>query len=233
MRAGHQDVAACTFPRPRIRTARADFERPPRTSRDRRTQRRSIRPVCCAGIVTPLSHRVVASERCTPAFQPGDLSHPSPSARLTCSRAPRARSGSRTQSRALPERNRMSAVVQARQPLGADQDFVDQVIAKHRGRPGELLSILEELQDHNPQQVPARGRAGLRRHAHEVLPRADLQRRDLLRAVQPEAAGRAHRLHLPRHGVPHARVAQPARARQAAARPARSRTRRAAPTSCR
>ena len=44
----------------------------------------------------------------------------------------------------------MSAVVQARQPLGADQDFVDQVIAKHRGRPGELLSILEELQEHNP-----------------------------------------------------------------------------------
>ena len=44
----------------------------------------------------------------------------------------------------------MSAVAQARQSLGADQDFVDQVIAKHRGRPGELLSILEELQDHNP-----------------------------------------------------------------------------------
>ena len=44
----------------------------------------------------------------------------------------------------------MSAVAQARQSLGADQDFVDQVIAKHRGRPGELLSILEELQEHNP-----------------------------------------------------------------------------------
>ena len=44
----------------------------------------------------------------------------------------------------------MSAVANVRQPLGADQDFVDQVIAKHRGRPGELLSILEELQEHNP-----------------------------------------------------------------------------------
>ncbi len=44
----------------------------------------------------------------------------------------------------------MSAVAQARPPLGADQDFVDRVIAKHRDRPGELLSILEELQEHNP-----------------------------------------------------------------------------------
>lgn len=32
----------------------------------------------------------------------------------------------------------------------ADQDFVDQVVARHQGRPGSLLSILEEVQAHHP-----------------------------------------------------------------------------------
>ena len=31
-----------------------------------------------------------------------------------------------------------------------DQDFVDRVIAKHDGRAGRLLSILEEVQEHHP-----------------------------------------------------------------------------------
>jgi NADH-quinone oxidoreductase subunit E len=32
----------------------------------------------------------------------------------------------------------------------ADQAFIDQVIAKHSGRPGELLGILEAVQERNP-----------------------------------------------------------------------------------
>jgi NADH-quinone oxidoreductase subunit E len=44
----------------------------------------------------------------------------------------------------------MSAVIEIHHPLGAEQDYVDRVIARHRGRPGELLGILEELQDHHP-----------------------------------------------------------------------------------
>jgi NADH-quinone oxidoreductase subunit E len=34
-------------------------------------------------------------------------------------------------------------------PLIADQEQVDRIIAKHQGRPGTLLSILEELQERN------------------------------------------------------------------------------------
>jgi NADH-quinone oxidoreductase subunit E len=44
----------------------------------------------------------------------------------------------------------MSVALEPRPLAAADQDHVDRVIAKHRGKPGELLSILEELQDHNP-----------------------------------------------------------------------------------
>lgn len=38
------------------------------------------------------------------------------------------------------------------QPPLADQDYVDQVIARHAARAGRLLSILEELQEHHPQK---------------------------------------------------------------------------------
>lgn len=31
-----------------------------------------------------------------------------------------------------------------------DQAFIDQAIAKHSGKPGELLSVLEAVQEHNP-----------------------------------------------------------------------------------
>jgi len=31
-----------------------------------------------------------------------------------------------------------------------DQAFIDQTIAKHSGRPGELLGVLEAVQEHNP-----------------------------------------------------------------------------------
>jgi len=37
-------------------------------------------------------------------------------------------------------------------PPPVDQDYVDQVIARHPARAGRLLSILEELQEHNPQK---------------------------------------------------------------------------------
>jgi len=36
------------------------------------------------------------------------------------------------------------------QPALGDQEFADQVIAEHEGRPGALLSILERVQAHNP-----------------------------------------------------------------------------------
>jgi NADH-quinone oxidoreductase subunit E len=38
------------------------------------------------------------------------------------------------------------------QPHLADQDYVDRVIARYSGRPGRLLSILEELQEHHPKK---------------------------------------------------------------------------------
>jgi NADH-quinone oxidoreductase subunit E len=38
----------------------------------------------------------------------------------------------------------------------AEQAFIDQVISRHSGRPGELLSVLEAVQDHNPHKfLPA------------------------------------------------------------------------------
>ena len=37
-------------------------------------------------------------------------------------------------------------------PLIADQEQADQIIAKHQGHPGELLSILEELQERHPKK---------------------------------------------------------------------------------
>ena len=99
-----------------------------------------------------------------------------------------------------------------------EQEFVDRVIARYRGRAGSLLSILEEVQEHHPHKYLLAGGAGLhrRQNRHPRVP--DLQRRHLLRAVQPGAAGRTHRLHLPRHRLPHARLAQPAGAPEARTR---------------
>jgi NADH-quinone oxidoreductase subunit E len=36
------------------------------------------------------------------------------------------------------------------QPKGTSLDFVDRVIAEHRGQPGSLLGILENVQEHHP-----------------------------------------------------------------------------------
>lgn len=42
------------------------------------------------------------------------------------------------------------------QPKTEDREFVDRVIANCQGRPGELLGILEQVQDRNPQKyLPA------------------------------------------------------------------------------
>ncbi len=38
------------------------------------------------------------------------------------------------------------------QEQNAQQDLVDGVIARHQGRPGKLLSILEEIQENHPQR---------------------------------------------------------------------------------
>jgi NADH-quinone oxidoreductase subunit E len=43
------------------------------------------------------------------------------------------------------------------QPTVEDQDFVDRVIAEHRGRPGALLTILERVQEHTPDKYLAPG----------------------------------------------------------------------------
>jgi NADH-quinone oxidoreductase subunit E len=44
----------------------------------------------------------------------------------------------------------MPAATAPRPLAPSEQDQVDRVIAKHRGRPGELLGILEELQEQHP-----------------------------------------------------------------------------------
>lgn len=50
----------------------------------------------------------------------------------------------------------MSASAALMQPNAAEQEFVEQVIARHRGHPGALLSILEEVQDHHPNKYLSR-----------------------------------------------------------------------------
>ena len=106
-------------------------------------------------------------------------------------------------------------------PHREDQDLIDRIIGEQAGRPGALLGILEKLQEHNRAQVPADGDARVRGRAHGRPPVAGLQRRHVLRPLQPRAAGHAHGGHLPRHRLPHPRLAGAARAREAAARPAR------------
>jgi len=44
----------------------------------------------------------------------------------------------------------MTSMSALAQPVPANQEFVDQVIARHQNQPGALLSILEEIQDNNP-----------------------------------------------------------------------------------
>ena len=94
------------------------------------------------------------------------------------------------------------------------------------GRPGALLGILQRLQDRTQNKYLPMEHARVRGHAHRHPPVAGLLRGLLLRALQPRSAGRPHRGHLPRHRLPHPRLASAARAREAAAGPARRRHRR-------
>ncbi len=95
-------------------------------------------------------------------------------------------------------------------PESAEQAYIDQAIAKNNGRPGALAGHSRSGAGAQSPQVSSGGNAAVRRReaGHSAL--AHLQRRDFLRAVQPAAAGRQHHLHLPRHGLPHAQLAQPA-----------------------
>jgi NADH-quinone oxidoreductase subunit E len=43
-----------------------------------------------------------------------------------------------------------SVLASTQPPLVEHQDFIDRVIAKYDGRAGQLLSILEEVQEHHP-----------------------------------------------------------------------------------
>ena len=46
----------------------------------------------------------------------------------------------------------MLTTVAGYQPDAGEYAFIDQVIARHSGRPGALLGILEEVQEHNPRK---------------------------------------------------------------------------------
>ena len=95
-------------------------------------------------------------------------------------------------------------------PENAEQAFIDQVISKHSGRPGELLGILEAVQERHPHKyLPLETLRYIAEQArHSAV--AGLQRGDVLRLIQPGAPGRQHRLHLPGNGLPHPQFAQPA-----------------------
>ncbi len=77
-------------------------------------------------------------------------------------------------------------------PRVEDQDLLDRVIAEQGGRPGSLLSILEKLQEqHRNKYLPMETLEYVA--ARTGVPQAQrLQRRHLLRALQPRAAGHAH-----------------------------------------
>ncbi len=44
----------------------------------------------------------------------------------------------------------MDAATEPRRLDTAEQDYIEGVLAKHQGKPGALLGILQELQDHHP-----------------------------------------------------------------------------------
>ena len=46
----------------------------------------------------------------------------------------------------------MLTTVAGNQPDSGEYAFIDQVIARRSGRPGALLGILEEIQEHNPRK---------------------------------------------------------------------------------
>lgn len=46
----------------------------------------------------------------------------------------------------------MSVATEPRPLEAAEQDHIDRVLARHKGKPGALLGILQELQDRHPQK---------------------------------------------------------------------------------
>ena len=91
-----------------------------------------------------------------------------------------------------------------------EQAFADRTIAAHARAARARCSASWNASRNTIRTNICRRDPGIRRGQDRYPARADLQRGHVLRAVQPGAAGRAHHLHLPRHRLPHARLAQPA-----------------------
>ena len=106
-------------------------------------------------------------------------------------------------------------------PRVEEKDLLDRVIAEQAGRPGSLLSILEKLQEqHRHKYLPIETLEYVA--ARTGVPQAQVYSVATFYALfNLEPQGAAHGQHLPRHRLPHARLADAARAAQAAARPRR------------
>ncbi len=114
-------------------------------------------------------------------------------------------------------------------PRVEDQDLLDRIIAEQGGRPGALLSILEKLQEqHRNKYLPMETLEYVA--ARTGVPQAQVYGVATFYALfNLEPQGTHTVAHLPRHRLPHARLAGAPRAGEAAARPRRRR--RTAPTS--
>ena len=108
-------------------------------------------------------------------------------------------------------------------PRVEDQDLIDRIIAEQGGRPGALLSILEKLQEqHRNKYLPMETLEYVA--ARTGIPQSQVYGVATFYALfNLEPQGDAHRRDLPRHRLPHARLAGAARAREAAAGPRRRR----------
>jgi hypothetical protein len=71
-----------------------------------------------------------------------------------------------------------------------DQTFADRTIVAHSGKPGALLGILQQIQEHHPHKYPYRRHPGIRGRKGRYSAGPNLQRGDILRSVQPGPAGR-------------------------------------------
>ena len=91
-----------------------------------------------------------------------------------------------------------------------EQAFIDQVVAGRAGRPGALLSILEAVQNHNPHNYLPMDALRYVAAKTECPYRRSIASRRSMRFFNLQSAGRQHDLHLPRNGLPYARIAQSA-----------------------
>ena len=116
-------------------------------------------------------------------------------------------------------------------PRVEDQDLLDRVIAEQGGRPGSLLSILEKLQEqHRNKYLPMETLEYVA--ARTGVPQARVYSVATFYALfNLEPQGTHTVEHLPRHRLPHPRLARAPRAAEAAARPLRRADGRRAPTS--